>query len=122
MVDRRSHNDLDLVPDLGAYEALVRSSYFCGGEVDNSIEKIVSVIQRCEPGSGATLDRKRYCELLEPSATQRFLLWFATTVSSRLAYRSALAYLRLRRKWLPDAYLIHEAFIPETGSEASYPR
>ena len=118
MVERRSRDDLDLAPDLSDYEALVRPSFFCGGEVDNSIENIVGVIKDCEPGTGATFDRKRYCELLEPSVIQRVILWFAATISKRIAYQATLAYLRLRKKWFPDAYLLHEAFIPETRSRS----
>ena len=117
MVERRSNNDLNLVPDLDAYENFVRPSYFCGGEVDRSIENIVGVVQKCDPGVGATMDRKRFCALLEPSGSMQLLFWFAGVVSSRLAYCALLVYLRLRAKWVPDAYLRHEAFIPAAGCD-----
>ena len=117
MVERRSDNGLNLVPDLDAYEGFVRPSYFCGGEVDHSVENIVGVVRQCDPGVGATMDRKRFRALVESSGSMRFLLWFAGVISSRLAYRVLLVYLGLRTKWAPDAYLLHEAYIPELGRD-----
>ena len=117
MIEKRSTNYLNLVPDLDAYESFVRQSYFCGGEVDCSVENIVDVVRKCDPGPGATLDRERFHSLLEPSGAMRLLLWFAGVVSSRLAYRALLVYLRLRTKWAPDAYLLYEAYIPQLGHD-----
>ena len=113
MVDRRSRNDLDLVPDMRSYETVVQKAYFRGSEVNNSIERIAEVIRRCSPGIGAEVDLAKFRELLKPSLLQRILLFIASNVSSSFAFRMAIIYMRVRRRLAPDGYLLHTVFVPK---------
>ena len=113
MVDRRSQNDLELVPDMHSYETVVQKAYFRGTEVNNSIEQIATVIRHCSPGIGAEVDLAKYLELLKPSLLQRVLLFITAHISSTLAFRMAIGYIRVRRRLTPDSYLLHALFIPK---------
>jgi len=112
IVDRRSRNDLELVPDMHSYETVVQEAYFCGSEENNSIERIADVIRHCNPGIGAEVDVAKFLELLKPSLLQHTLLLIASTLSSDLAFRMAVNYMRIRRKFAPNNYLRYTVFVP----------
>ena len=112
IVDRRSRNDLELVPDIHSYETVVQEAYFCGSEENNSIERIADVIRHCNPGIGAEVDVAKFLELLKPSLLQHTLLLIASTLSSDLAFRMAVNYMRIRRKFAPNNYLRYTVFVP----------
>jgi len=112
IVDRRSRNDLELVPDMHSYETVVQEAYFCGSEENNSIERIADVIRHCNPGIGAEVDVAKFLELLKPSLLQHTLLLIASTLSSDLAFRMAVNYMRIRRKFAPNYYLRYTVFVP----------
>ena len=113
MVNARSANNLELSPNLTDFERIARSTYYNDKETDQSIDSIVDVIQRCERGNGAELDLARLAVLLPFSTRERVLLWIGRFISSRLARRLSLIYLRIRRRLTPDAYLLHHVYIPD---------
>ena len=113
MVEARSTNNLDLCPNMASYENTVRRTYYNGEDIDNSIENIITILQNCEPGSGAELDLESLAALQAFSPRERALLWIGRSVSSRLARRLALTYMRIKKRLTPDSYLAHHVYLPD---------
>ena len=113
LVDRRLRDELSLCPNPERYASEVRNTYYHGEHSDKSIARIVAVIDGCERGDGAWLDRKKLLSICNLSKLQRLLLHFPQSLSTRIPYRLTLWYTRARRRFHTDPYLQHHVYIPE---------
>jgi len=86
LIKKRRENYLELSPDVGSYESLVSKTYYCGGKVDNSVEKICSAIIDCPIKSkdGASIDLQILGKLLNMSAIKIKILQLCKTKISQL--------------------------------------
>lgn len=113
LVTSRSRDRLPLCPNVDHYATEVANTYFCGGTSDRSIERMVSVVDECERGTGAQLDVATLLHLCSLGRLQRLLLRFPKSVSTRIPYRLAVWYSKLRHRFSSDSYLQHHVFLPD---------